>query len=108
MTLQPRCEDVETAEGVAITVTGVAQVRPHPGVFLSYRQLYLLLIVFNHKHIISKPSSSFRKYLMLSLISYFIIFPFYSQIFSSSFYHIVLQHLDFNLMFNLCDINTVW
>ena len=28
MTLQPRCEDVETAEGVAITVTGVAQVRP--------------------------------------------------------------------------------
>lgn len=32
MTLQPRCEDVETAEGVAITVTGVAQVRPHAGV----------------------------------------------------------------------------
>lgn len=33
MTLQPRCEDVETAEGVAITVTGVAQVTstfPHP------------------------------------------------------------------------------
>lgn len=30
MTLQPRCEDVETAEGVAITVTGVAQVRPRP------------------------------------------------------------------------------
>uniref|UniRef100_A0A3Q4I9D4 Flotillin n=1 Tax=Neolamprologus brichardi TaxID=32507 RepID=A0A3Q4I9D4_NEOBR len=30
MTLQPRCEDVETAEGVAITVTGVAQVRPDP------------------------------------------------------------------------------
>lgn len=27
MTLQPRCEDVETAEGVAITVTGVAQVQ---------------------------------------------------------------------------------
>uniref|UniRef100_A0AAQ5ZUX2 Flotillin n=1 Tax=Amphiprion ocellaris TaxID=80972 RepID=A0AAQ5ZUX2_AMPOC len=27
MTLQPRCEDVETAEGVAITVTGVAQVK---------------------------------------------------------------------------------
>lgn len=26
MTLQPKCEDVETAEGVAITVTGVAQV----------------------------------------------------------------------------------
>lgn len=26
MTLQPRCEDVETAEGVALTVTGVAQV----------------------------------------------------------------------------------
>ncbi|XP_045155491.1 flotillin-2 isoform X4 [Echinops telfairi] len=25
MTLQPRCEDVETAEGVALTVTGVAQ-----------------------------------------------------------------------------------
>ncbi|XP_041749945.1 flotillin-2a isoform X1 [Coregonus clupeaformis] len=25
MTLQPKCEDVETAEGVAITVTGVAQ-----------------------------------------------------------------------------------
>lgn len=33
MTLQPRCEDVETAEGVAITVTGVAQVRPHPSTF---------------------------------------------------------------------------
>lgn len=33
MTLQPRCEDVETAEGVAITVTGVAQVRPDPSVF---------------------------------------------------------------------------
>ncbi|TRZ03937.1 hypothetical protein DNTS_033755, partial [Danionella cerebrum] len=29
MTLQPKCEDVETAEGVAITVTGVAQVNPH-------------------------------------------------------------------------------
>ncbi|XP_038140806.1 flotillin-2-like [Cyprinodon tularosa] len=27
MTLQPRCEDVETSEGVAITVTGVAQVK---------------------------------------------------------------------------------
>lgn len=27
MTLQPRCEGVETAEGVAITVTGVAQVK---------------------------------------------------------------------------------
>uniref|UniRef100_A0A3B4U2L2 Flotillin n=1 Tax=Seriola dumerili TaxID=41447 RepID=A0A3B4U2L2_SERDU len=27
MTLRPRCEDVETAEGVAITVTGVAQVK---------------------------------------------------------------------------------
>ncbi|KAJ4936147.1 flotillin-2 isoform X1 [Gymnodraco acuticeps] len=27
MTLKPRCEDVETAEGVAITVTGVAQVK---------------------------------------------------------------------------------
>lgn len=33
MTLQPRCEDVETAEGVAITVTGVAQVRPQSSVF---------------------------------------------------------------------------
>lgn len=30
MTLQPRCEDVETAEGVAITVTGVAQARKGP------------------------------------------------------------------------------
>lgn len=29
MTLQPKCEDVETAEGVAITVTGVAQVNHH-------------------------------------------------------------------------------
>ncbi|KAM7374744.1 hypothetical protein PAMP_007385 [Pampus punctatissimus] len=28
MTLQPKCEDVETAEGVAITVTGVAQKMP--------------------------------------------------------------------------------
>lgn len=28
MTLQPKCEDVETAEGVALTVTGVAQVNP--------------------------------------------------------------------------------
>ncbi|NXT26471.1 FLOT2 protein, partial [Syrrhaptes paradoxus] len=27
MTLHPRCEDVETAEGVALTVTGVAQVK---------------------------------------------------------------------------------
>uniref|UniRef100_A0A8C4NNB9 Flotillin n=1 Tax=Dicentrarchus labrax TaxID=13489 RepID=A0A8C4NNB9_DICLA len=27
MTLQPKCDDVETAEGVAITVTGVAQVK---------------------------------------------------------------------------------
>ncbi|KAG1951419.1 flotillin-2b [Pimephales promelas] len=27
MTLQPKCEDVETAEGVAITVTGVAQIK---------------------------------------------------------------------------------
>lgn len=26
MTLQPKCDDVETAEGVALTVTGVAQV----------------------------------------------------------------------------------
>lgn len=30
MTLQLRCEEVETAEGVAITVTGVAQVGPVP------------------------------------------------------------------------------
>jgi len=27
MTLNPRCEDVETAKGVAVTVTGVAQVK---------------------------------------------------------------------------------
>ncbi|KAJ8257050.1 hypothetical protein COCON_G00192020 [Conger conger] len=27
MTLQPKCEDVETAEGVALTVTGVAQIK---------------------------------------------------------------------------------
>lgn len=27
MTLQPKCDDVETAEGVALTVTGVAQVK---------------------------------------------------------------------------------
>uniref|UniRef100_A0A4W5MV55 Flotillin n=1 Tax=Hucho hucho TaxID=62062 RepID=A0A4W5MV55_9TELE len=27
MTLQPKCEDVETAEGIAITVTGVAQIK---------------------------------------------------------------------------------
>lgn len=27
MTLNPRCESVETAEGVAVTVTGVAQVK---------------------------------------------------------------------------------
>lgn len=27
MTLNPRCEQVETAKGVAITVTGVAQVK---------------------------------------------------------------------------------
>lgn len=33
MTLQPRCEDVETAEGVAITVTGVAQVKAKYGGF---------------------------------------------------------------------------
>lgn len=33
MTLQPRCEDVETAEGVAITVTGVAQVKAQYGGF---------------------------------------------------------------------------
>lgn len=33
MTLQPRCEDVETAEGVAITVTGVAQVKAQRGGF---------------------------------------------------------------------------
>lgn len=32
MTLQPKCEDVETAEGVAITVTGVAQVKHLPTV----------------------------------------------------------------------------
>merc|ERR1712226_1564650 len=27
MTLNPRCESVETAKGVAVTVTGVAQVK---------------------------------------------------------------------------------
>ncbi len=56
MTLQPRCEDVETAEGVAITVTGVAQVRAHIHVNRSHRWaglqvgsviLYLLSVVLN-------------------------------------------------------------
>lgn len=35
MTLQPKCEDVETAEGVALTVTGVAQVNPEHLLFLT-------------------------------------------------------------------------
>lgn len=35
MTLQPKCEDVETAEGVAITVTGVAQVNREHLLFLT-------------------------------------------------------------------------
>lgn len=43
MTLQPRCEDVETAEGVAITVTGVAQVRPH------------VYPVYTHTHTRTRP-----------------------------------------------------
>lgn len=43
MTLQPRCEDVETAEGVAITVTGVAQVRQLHTVCVLTTELLLLL-----------------------------------------------------------------
>ena len=34
MTLNPTCESVETAEGVAVTVTGVAQVKVMKGEFL--------------------------------------------------------------------------
>ncbi|XP_068122459.1 flotillin-2 [Hyperolius riggenbachi] len=39
MTLQPRCEDVETAEGVALTVTGVAQTLNSLGT-LTVEQIY--------------------------------------------------------------------
>ena len=35
MTLNPKCESVETAEGVAVTVTGVAQVKIMKGKFLA-------------------------------------------------------------------------
>ena len=35
MTLNPRCESVETAEGVAVTVTGVCQVKVMQGDLLS-------------------------------------------------------------------------
>lgn len=34
MTLNPTCESVETAEGVAVTVTGVAQIKVMQGQFL--------------------------------------------------------------------------
>lgn len=52
MTLQPRCEDVETAEGVAITVTGVAQVRPRPllkYLFIHLNDLFLMYQKRLHK-----------------------------------------------------------
>lgn len=65
MTLQPRCEDVETAEGVAITVTGVAQVRPDPSVFSvnadtnTYTYTYSLKpSLFVKHHLLSKVSCS--------------------------------------------------
>lgn len=48
MTLQPKCEDVETAEGVAITVTGCAQVSIYSQSFL--RHIYFRY--FNFKYII--------------------------------------------------------
>ena len=35
MTLNPKCDSVETAEGVAVTVTGVAQVKVMQGDFLA-------------------------------------------------------------------------
>ena len=35
MTLNPKCESVETAEGVAVTVTGVAQVKVMQGDLLA-------------------------------------------------------------------------
>ncbi|CAJ0966598.1 unnamed protein product [Ranitomeya imitator] len=41
MTLQPKCEDVETAEGVALTVTGVAQVLSEGAVTWLVRALSL-------------------------------------------------------------------
>lgn len=62
MTLNPRCENVETAQGVPLTVTGVAQVkvsfvklfyvadkpkRPNIALaFLNYFQLYYF--IFNY------------------------------------------------------------
>lgn len=61
MTLQPRCEDVETAEGVAITVTGVAQVRPDPSVFsvnADTNTYSLKPSLFVKHHLLSKVSCS--------------------------------------------------
>lgn len=46
MTLQPKCEDVETAEGVALTVTGVAQVNPEHLLFFN-RFLFPPVLAFN-------------------------------------------------------------
>lgn len=67
MTLQPKCEDVETAEGVAITVTGVAQVNHHtfPGMPVQTPLTYptlppppLLSLASPHNH--SRGDVSYR------------------------------------------------
>lgn len=47
MTLQPKCDDVETAEGVAITVTGVAQVNHYT---LLGMPLKTRLLTHTHTH----------------------------------------------------------
>uniref|UniRef100_A0A8C1M853 Flotillin n=1 Tax=Cyprinus carpio TaxID=7962 RepID=A0A8C1M853_CYPCA len=61
MTLQPKCEDVETAEGVAITVTGVAQVNHLTSPNLILCNIFLLESVFYYESILIHDRDQFAK-----------------------------------------------
>lgn len=66
MTLQPKCEDVETAEGVALTVTGVAQVNPE---YLLFLTRFLPISSFNLYSFLA-PVPDLLTHVQKSLISF--------------------------------------
>uniref|UniRef100_A0A3P8WF13 Flotillin n=1 Tax=Cynoglossus semilaevis TaxID=244447 RepID=A0A3P8WF13_CYNSE len=86
MTLQPKCEDVETAEGVAITVTGVAQVNHHTfsGNAMPLCSLTLLCPHFCYKSMLqisffSSPTAPVE-YIPHDILRSFLIYLFFSYI----------------------------
>lgn len=100
MTLQPKCEDVETAEGVAITVTGVAQVNHHtfPGMPVQTPLTYptlppppLLSLASPHNH--SRGDVSYRGLKWWRILVFYFVIQLYIHMLGQNIVCMIIPHI---------------